>query len=192
MRERVSFPEIFQILILGGEEGKCGNTREISVYRFEQVYFENIILKDYVKLGRFNILRIVVENWWWWFRNRCKCLTNKDTRIFIVRIKRMLRRKGRKKNRSSSRKQRLQHPSIVCLGLYRGSDVFVPRQGMQIITTRTFVMAAINLTAESLSSKYDKGFAIRKSQRGLDCNVAYSIVYVDETTPFLSRSKYNR
>lgn len=51
------------------------------------------------------------------------------------------------------------------MGLYRGSDVLVPRHGMQIIATRTFVMAAINLTAESLSSKYDKGLTIRKSQR---------------------------
>lgn len=43
--------------------------------------------------------------------------------------------------------------------------MLVPRHGMQIIATRTFVMAAINLTAESLSSKYDKGLTIRKSQR---------------------------
>lgn len=55
------------------------------------------------------------------------------------------------------------HRSLV--GLYRGSDALVPRQAMQIITTRTFVMTAINLTAESLSSKYDKGLTIRKSQR---------------------------
>lgn len=79
----------------------------------------------------------------------------------------MLRKKEKKKRKKKSsiiaKTTFTIHRSLM--GLYRGSDVLVPRHGMQIIATRTFVMAAINLTAESLSSKYDKGLTIRKSQR---------------------------
>lgn len=72
--------------------------------------------------------------------------------------------KGKKEKKSFIAKTTFSiHRSLV--GLYRGSNALVPRQAMQIITTRTFVMTAINLTAESLSSKYDKGLTIRKSQR---------------------------
>lgn len=70
--------------------------------------------------------------------------------------------------------------------------MFIPRQGMQIITTRTFVTAAINLTAESLSSKYDKGLTTGVVSKG-------RVVTSRSGDPWsktdhhhlLSRSKYN-